>query len=90
MMPCNRKVDIVDGMWYNSGIMKMIRKDIKLKVVDWDIDVDRRFIRPYLGSHRLYDSDSDVDLDSADEVCWGRDFYFQFLGLHLYLAIAWR
>lgn len=54
-----------------------------MKIADWDIDAGRRYIQPYFGSHRLC-----FDEDGKD--CWGRDFYFQFLGLLVYIAIEWR
>ena len=59
------------------------------RITDWDIQVDRRFIQPYLGSHKLC-NDKDCDDFNCNHDAWGRDFYYQFLGLHLYLAIAWR
>jgi len=60
-----------------------MRTITKLKIVDWDIQIDRHFMQPYLGSHKLCHDEEGND-------CWGRDLYFQFLGLHLYLAIEWR
>ena len=44
-----------------------------MKIIDWDIAIGKDYIQPYLGSYKL---------DG-----WGRDFFFQCLGLHLYLAL---
>lgn len=76
-----------------------------MKVADWDITKGRKHIRPYFGSHRfvvmpsktffLKDDKGSAEFlkrcrtETKDGSIWGRDFSFQFLGLHLYIAIEW-